>query len=132
MKDEKTREKEEQEVVIEEMEGEATQKADRKKFFTLDWQANWVKLKQCIGKRQIFFRLMLLIVAFVVGFAMKWEISPRITMGFQDYTVLNKETYDFSAAEKRLADQAAQSAANDNAAPSGAIAPVGGSCNGGL
>lgn len=132
MKDEKTQEKEEKEMVTEEMESETVQEADRKIFFTLDWQAGCAKMKQCFGKRQIFFRLVLLVVTFAIGLAVKWEISPRVTMGFQDYTVLNKMTYDFAAAEKRLMDQAAQSSANDNANPSGAIAPVGASCNDGL
>ncbi|MEI8103774.1 MAG: hypothetical protein WCG84_02645 [Candidatus Moraniibacteriota bacterium] len=131
MKDEKTRE-EEEETVIEEMESETAEEAGHKKVFTLDWRAGCAKMKQCAGKHQISFRLVLLVVALAVGFGVKWEVSPRVTMGFQDYTVLNKTTYDFGAAEKRLADQAEQSAADGNSAPSNAIAPVGASCNGGL
>ena len=86
-------------------------------------------MKRCLAEKPMVSRVMLLVVAIIVGVAIKSALVSRITMGFQDYTLKNAQTFDFDAAEKRLAEKAA--AAGDSSTPGVGI-PTGGSCGAGL
>ena len=87
------------------------------------------QMKSGAQKKPMMFRGVILVLSIAVGFGVKWVVSPRVTIGFQDYTVAHQSVFDFGAAEKRLADQAAQAASNPNGAPSTGI-PAGGACSG--
>jgi hypothetical protein len=89
------------------------------------WQQACVKVRTILARQRVS-RVALLVLALVLGGMIKFAIAPRVTMGFQDYTLRNKQVYDFDAAGKRLAEQAQT---QGTAVPSAGI-PTGGSCGG--
>ena len=89
------------------------------------WHTACGRMRQAV-KNPMASRIGLLLLAILVGSAVKIALVPRVTIGFQDYTLKSQSAlYDLDAAEKRVASQAQAS----GAAPSAGI-PTGGSCGG--